>query len=297
MNRITRLAGAAGAVLCLGVLGACRDEPVAPTQSALVPNLNQASLRHAGTITVFDAPGAGVAADQGTLPVDMDAAGAITGYYQDGGDVLHGFVRTPAGKFTTFDAPGAGTAAGQGTFAFDMNPEGAITGWYADGGNVAHGFLRSPHGKFTTIDVPNAQGTVTWDINPAGALAGLFADANGALHGLVRAPNGKLTTFDAPGAGTGPGQGTWDGSASCINPAGAVTGWYIDAENVSHGFLMAPPPDSTITRFDVVGEGTEAGQGTLPLTTNPVGEIVGYYLDANSVVHGFLRSVGPPRIR
>jgi hypothetical protein len=42
------------------------------------------------------------------------------------------------------------------------------------------------------------------------------------------------TTFDVPGAGTGAGQGTF---TYCNNPAGAITGYYIDASGVSHGFL------------------------------------------------------------
>ena len=44
----------------------------------------------------------------------------------------------------------------------------------------------------------------------------------------------KFITFDAPGAGTGAGQGTFP---ITINTAGAITGFYIDANNVSHGFV------------------------------------------------------------
>jgi len=57
------------------------------------------------------------------------------------------------------------------------------------------------------------------------------------FHGFVRAKDGTITTIDAPGAGTGPGQGTQCGS---INPAGAITGSYIDSNNVFHGFLRTP---------------------------------------------------------
>ena len=47
-----------------------------------------------------------------------------------------------------------------------------------------------------------------------------------------------IITFDAPGAGTtGPFQGTY---ASCINPAGVITGNYFDPSNVVHGFLRIP---------------------------------------------------------
>lgn len=43
--------------------------------------------------------------------------------------------------------------------------------------------------------------------------------------------------IDAPGAGTGVGQGT---CAAGNNSAGAVAGWYVDANNVAHGFLRTP---------------------------------------------------------
>jgi hypothetical protein len=52
-------------------------------------------------------------------------------------------------------------------------------------------------------------------------------------HGFLRAPDGTITTFDPPGAvhGTFP---------AGINPAGAITGSYTDANGFSHGFLGFP---------------------------------------------------------
>ena len=46
---------------------------------------------------------------------------------------------------------------------------------------------------------------------------------------------------------------------------------------------------ATIITFDVPGAGTGAGQGTFPTTNNPSDAITGYYMDANSAFHGFLR--------
>ena len=69
-----------------------------------------------------------------------------------------------------------------------------------------------------------------------------------------------IIKFEAPGAGTAPGQGTF---ANSINPAGAITGLYVDPANVYHGFLRAP--DGTFTTLNAPGAGTGAGQGTLSL--------------------------------
>src|SRR5262249_1169370 len=100
-------------------------------------------------------------------------------------------------------------------------------------------------------------------------------------------PDGTITTFDALGAGTGPGQGTVTTSVDPINQAAAITGTYIDASNVYHGFVRTP--DGTITSFDVSGAGTGPFQGSAPGGINPAGTIEGEYIDASYVLHGFVR--------
>ena len=62
-------------------------------------------------------------------------------------------------------------------------------------------------------------------------------DPSDVNHGFVCALDGTITTFDVPGAETGPFQGT---IPLANNPAGAITGYYIDASNVTHGFLRTP---------------------------------------------------------
>ncbi len=110
---------------------------------------------------------------------------------------IHGQGQTKQ-EIITFDAPGAGTGPYQGTEAIEINPEGAITGFYFDSNNVAHGFLREPYGKFISFDAPGA--------------------GNENVTGLVGTP-----------AGIYGGQGTY---ALSINPAGAITGFYLDKNDV-----------------------------------------------------------------
>jgi hypothetical protein len=98
-------------------------------------------------------------------------------------------------------------------------------------------------------------------------------------------PEPTVTTFDAPGAGTGPGQGT---QPFAINPAGLITGFYLDAGDALHGFLRTR--NGAITTFDAPGAGTGPGQGTTPFSINPAGAIAGRYVDASDVFHGFLRA-------
>jgi hypothetical protein len=62
----------------------------------------------------------------------------------------------------------------------------------------------------------------------------------------------------------------------------------MDANDVNHGFVRFK--HGAITTFDISGAGTGPGQGTVPLCNNPVDAIIGYYIDASNVFHGFLRS-------
>jgi hypothetical protein len=203
-----------------------------------------------GKITTFEVPGSSMLAGQGTLPTafsGLNQLGAITGLYYDSNNVFHGFLRTPKGTFTDFEAPGADTTIEfNGTQPSSINDFGAITGLYLDVNEVLHGFVRSPEGHFTDFDVPGAgmtsqsfQGTIPQNINRFGDITGYYLDANNVYHAFVRNTDGNFLTFDAPGADTTAGDfnGTF---AASNNDIGAITGYYVDATNVAHGFLRTP---------------------------------------------------------
>lgn len=86
-------------------------------------------------------------------------------------------------------------------------------------------------------------------------------------------------TFDPPGS-----QGTVPTS---INPAGAITGYSRDLNNVAHGFLRSA--DGVITPFDAPAAGNDLFQGTTPSVITPQGLIVGTYTDENYNGWIFLR--------
>jgi len=229
----------------------------------------------------FDVP-----RDLATTPLSINPAGTITGYFLDANLASHGFLREPHGTIITFDVPGA-----VGTFSLGINPAGAIAGWYADTNFVAHGFLRERHG-IIAFDAARNVNTFPASINPEGAITGEYIDANFVSHGFLREPHGTIITFDAPGVGPGGGDNSEGTHASSINPAGAITGSYDDAENVSHGFLREP--DGKFTTFEAPGAGTSPLFGTFAASINPAGAIAGYYSDGSQVgiqivYHGFLR--------
>jgi hypothetical protein len=104
-------------------------------------SVNHGFLRTpSGTITTFDAPGAGTASGQGTgcfsdCFTSINDWGAITGAYTDNNWFVHGYLRTPNGKIVTVDPKEAVY-----TFTKSINDSGAITGFYVDANNVYHGF-------------------------------------------------------------------------------------------------------------------------------------------------------------
>jgi hypothetical protein len=76
-----------------------------------------------------------------SYPSGISPAGTITGVFNDGFDLNHGFVRTSAGSIGTFNAPGAGTGLFQGTVPLGIDATGEIMGYYTDPIGVNHGFL------------------------------------------------------------------------------------------------------------------------------------------------------------
>jgi hypothetical protein len=96
-----------------------------------------------GTFTTFDAatyPPCCI----WSFPTAINPAGTITGSFNDGFTINHGFLRTSDGTITTFDVPGAGTGFNQGTAPLGITPEGIIMGLYIDTNYGVHGFLRMP---------------------------------------------------------------------------------------------------------------------------------------------------------
>jgi len=110
----------------------------------------------------------------------------------------------------------------------------------------------------------------------------------------------KIVAFDAPGAI--PVADSFDGTfPSSVNNEGTITGIYIDANTLYHGFVRNPGGE--FTTLDAPGTGTSVGTRLrlIPgganingrsININNRGTVTGNYIDSNNVSHGFLRSPG-----
>ena len=209
-------------------------------------------------VITFDAPGAGTASGQGTVPRSISSNGEVTGEFYDSHEAVHGFVRTADGTITAVDVPGASTSNAQGTFPRCINPSGEIAGLYNDASHlVTRGFVRNNFGVITTFD------GLPMSINSRGQTTGTVSGR----HGFIRDTDGTIATFDAGPIGTFP---------QSINPSGEVAGYYEDFTFIPHGFVR--DRDGEITTFNV-----GPNNPTFPLSINPKGEITGFYSDSASM--------------
>jgi len=252
-----------------------------------------------GVFTNFDVKGSPIGT---TIAVGLNLEGAIVGLSTDQNGAFRPFVRHPDGTFATWSVAGEcdtpNTTGCYGSGAFTINAFGTISSGYEDnsGNFVGHGLLRAIDGRLTVYNVPGAgtglyQGTgcpgCARPINLFGAVAGYYIDGNNVVRGYLRSPGGEFTTFDVPGAGP-QGINCYADCSLGLNDQGAITGFYLDANNVYHGFVRGS--DGRIATFDVPGADIKPGDfnGTFPVSINDAGVITGFYSDANSTYHAFV---------
>ncbi|HXC42471.1 MAG TPA: hypothetical protein VNY51_02990 [Candidatus Dormibacteraeota bacterium] len=186
----------------------------------------------ARTFTPIDDPASPRGRFYGTQADGINDAGVIVGDFTDEDFSVHGFVLHD-GTYTTIDAPHAEHGPGLGTHAFGINDHGDIVLFTEPSPQTnSKGYLLHD-GRFLRINDPQGvSGTDVLGINGAGVIVGGWYDGNGVGHGMVYC-KGIFTTHDDPNAAGG--QGTW---LTKINANGDIAGWYTDAHNHDHGFLL-----------------------------------------------------------
>jgi hypothetical protein len=191
-----------------------------------------------GKITVFAMPT--------SLPnfflVGMTAGGEILGSSLDSNFVNHGFVRAANGTITTFDVPNAAPSFFGGTTPTSINNGGIATGFYYDttqNGELRY-FLRAANGTISPFNPPQEGFGSPAAINSSGAIVGSVQTfvctpdgCNNTPVSFLRTASGTISAISDPDGA----QGT---AASAINPAGVITGLYLDANGQGHGFVRTP---------------------------------------------------------
>ncbi|MGE0042917.1 MAG: hypothetical protein AB7H88_18305 [Vicinamibacterales bacterium] len=125
------------------------------------------------------------------LPVGINAAGVVAGYYQFeewAGDTsvaagVRGFVRHPDGTVEVFSAPGSTIdypwGASTLTVAQGISNAGTIVGYQQTTPlGYKAGFLRNRAGDFTVVDVEGALQTHVTGMSPSGLIVGTYLPAD-----------------------------------------------------------------------------------------------------------------------
>ena len=124
-------------------------------------------------------------------------------------------------------------------------------------------------GVFTTYDFPGSLNTYFYALDNAGKAAGHYKGPDDIYHGVIL-EGGELQQYDFPGAAETNIYGLSD-------ETGALSGNIVDAAGVSHAFsgdLIITFPGAVNTYGDFV---------------NAAGAVVGSYVDADGMFHGFVR--------
>jgi probable HAF family extracellular repeat protein len=263
---------------------------------------------HANTgFQTVDFPGA-----VSTFLYGINNAGQMVGAYVNEDESTHGFLLSN-GVFTTIDFPGSTLSVAAG-----INNHGVITGQYNDSDGFGHGFVYSD-GEFATRDLGEGYQTFPTAIDDAGDLVGFCTDSEFNFHGCV-AFDGPFTLFDFPGA-------TASLTLGIDFQGNKIAGGYgnINGYSFEHGFLYEDgfttidfPGASTTVAFGINdhdndltvgtytvsdnnannGFGLTSGnfstrnvpgaQQTNPVNLNDSNQVVGWYVDANNMKHGYV---------
>jgi uncharacterized membrane protein len=157
----------------------------------------------------------------------INPQGDIVGSYVDQYGTWHGFLWSE-GTYTTIDVPSEWGA--WVTIVRGINARGDMVGCFRIYDGSYHGFLLHK-GAFTRFDLPGAVDTEPIGMNDRGDIVGCYeVTPQGLAHGFLLR-RGVFTTIDIPGA--------LHTQARDINNSGEIVGGYVDAENVSHGFLAS----------------------------------------------------------
>jgi len=236
-----------------------------------------------GTVTTIDPPFGllGTAQAWGINP-----KGEIVGLYVDrgtiaGGDKFRtrGFFRDTSGNFTPLDFPGA-----ENTFAIKISSTGQVVGCYhqqdadfdlAHGGTM-HGYVYQ-NGSYESLPVP---GTMNNGIARDGQLiVGVWYPTPSEFH-AYKVENGVYSLLDLPSYAV-------LSDARDVNAAGEIVGFFIDASNKSHGFLLN---SAGFTPIDFPGADAIF---TRAFGIDPEGNIVGLYITKDGRAHGFVAAKSP----
>lgn len=191
----------------------------------------------------------------------INDSNVVVGDFTGSDHLTHGFLLTPNGEFAQYDvAPGAST------YVFGINNAANFVGFTSFQGQPSVGFVDI--GGTVTEFTFMGDYTFASGINSVNDIVGYFFAPLGLIaHGFYRDAAGTMTQVDYPGA--------TETVCLAINDLGEITGYYLDASKVSHGFITKNGKFRTVPFPVAVG-------------INNGGSFVGSYIGKNQEHYGYV---------
>lgn len=116
-----------------------------------------AAPAQAATFTTFDPVGA-----TSTIPISIDASGAVTGLWSADNKTAHGFLRAADGTIVSFDPDGSAVTEPVG-----IDGKGRVWGSYTSAADRSQtfGFVRNADGRIAIFDIGHSGETVVTGFN------------------------------------------------------------------------------------------------------------------------------------
>jgi probable HAF family extracellular repeat protein len=167
------------------------------------------------------------------------------------------------------------------TQVIGINNSQMTSGFYVDQAGTTHGFYHTNSGTFTTVDFPSTPFNQLLSQNDMQQAAGYYSmtpdNTTPDFPYIYNEGGGVFEVITIPGAVGG-------AQATGINNAGNVCGFFIDSNQVNHGWLLV---GGVFVQLDFPGS-----TFTQALGLNNMGQVVGVYTDAGGQNHGFVWSNG-----
>ncbi len=190
-----------------------------------------------------------------------------------------GFTLVLPNAFTSENFPNSAM-----TQVVGINNTGTTDGFYVDNSGITHGFFKA-NGQFKTVDFPNPQIATAFNqllsqndyYEAAGYYSNSINNTTPDIPYIYDEVGGVFHVLTIPGAVNG-------AQATGINNSGMVCGFFIDANNINHGYLLNRGIFMTL---DFPGS-----TFTQALGLNNQGQVVGSYIDGSGLTHGFVYTIG-----
>jgi probable HAF family extracellular repeat protein len=171
------------------------------------------------------------------------------------------------------------------TQVIGINNRLTTDGFYVDNAGKTHGFFRTSDGRFTTVDYPGAQIATSFNqllsqndnYQASGYYSNSIGNTTPDIPYTYDEVGGVFHVIMIPGAVGG-------AQATGINNSGVTCGFFIDANQVNHGWIIF---NGVFMPLDVPG-----ATFTQALGLNNRGKVVGTFTDAAGQSHGFVYTIG-----